>query len=131
RGVAARAQLTREHGRERGRPGDDDRPVVRRCPQLAHDRDDGLRPERAGRLHRLPRTPTPRAWIACRIPIASRFVISDEPPTETNGSGIPVTGAIPIVMPTLTNTWNRNATTIPPATIAEKRSRATAITFSP
>ena len=44
----------------------------------------------------------------------------------TNGSGMPVTGAIPIVMPTLTKTWNRNANTIPPATIAPKASRATA-----
>ena len=34
----------------------------------------------------------------------------------TNASGIPVTGATPIVMPTLTNTWKRNAKTIPPAT---------------
>ena len=33
-------------------------------------------------------------------------MIIDEPPTETNGSGIPVIGAIPIVIPTLTNTWN-------------------------
>ena len=32
----------------------------------------------------------------------------------------PVTGAIPIVMPTLTKTWNRNANTIPPAAIARK-----------
>ena len=60
----------------------------------------------------------PRAWIACSTPTASRFATIDEPPTVTNGSGMPVTGAMPIVMPTLTNTWNRNAKTIPPATTA-------------
>ena len=49
----------------------------------------------------------------------------------TNGSGMPVTGAMPIVMPTLTNTWKRNASTIPPATIAPNASRATVITRSP
>ena len=32
----------------------------------------------------------------------------------TKGSGIPVTGAMPIVMPTLTKTWKRKANTIPP-----------------
>ena len=41
----------------------------------------------------------PRAWIACSTPIASRFATIDEPPTVTNGSGMPVTGAMPIVMP--------------------------------
>ena len=41
------------------------------------------------------------------MPIATRFATIDEPPTVTNGSGIPVTGAMPIVMPTLTNTWKR------------------------
>ena len=41
-------------------------------------------------------------WIAWRIPIAARLLIIDEPPTETNGSGMPVIGAIPIVMPTFT-----------------------------
>ena len=66
----------------------------------------------------------PRAWIAWRIPIATRLLIIDEPPTETNGSGMPVIGAMPIVMPTFTNTWNRNAKTMPAATIALKRSRA-------
>ena len=34
---------------------------------------------------------------------------------------MPVIGAIPIVMPTLTKTWKRNANTIPPATIARER----------
>ena len=58
-------------------------------------------------------------------------MIIDEPPTETNGSGMPVIGAIPIVIPTLTKTWKRNTNTIPPATIAQKRSRALATIFRP
>ena len=37
----------------------------------------------------------PRAWIACSTPTASRFATIDEPPTLTNGSGMPVTGAMP------------------------------------
>ena len=41
----------------------------------------------------------PRAWMLCSTPIISRFATIDEPPTVTNGSGIPVTGATPIVMP--------------------------------
>ncbi len=41
--------------------------------------------------------------------MSTRFATIDEPPTVTNGSGIPVTGATPIVMPTFTNTWKRNA----------------------
>ena len=40
-------------------------------------------------------------------------MIIDEPPTETNGSGMPVIGAMPIVMPTLTKTWNRNTNAMP------------------
>ena len=63
--------------------------------------------------------------------MASRLAIIAEPPALTNGSGIPVTGAMPIAMPTLTKIWNRNATTIPPAAIAENASRATATIFSP
>src|SRR5581483_10678754 len=72
--------------------------------------------------------PRPRAWIACRTPIATRFATIDEPPTLTIGRGMPVTVAIPIVIPTLTKTWNRNANLIPPAAIAENASRAAAIT---
>ena len=37
---------------------------------------------------------------------------------------MPVIGAIPIVMPTLTKIWNSSANTSPPATIAENGSRA-------
>jgi hypothetical protein len=43
-----------------------------------------------------------RAWIASKIPTAARFAIIAEPPTLRNGKGIPVIGAMPIVIPTLT-----------------------------
>src|SRR5205085_12592537 len=82
----------------------------------AHGRD---RPRRCQLLTLHQRRRPPRTAVACRIPIATGFVIIDEPPTETNGSGIPVIGAIPIVMPTFTKIWKSRATTIPPATIAE------------
>ena len=59
------------------------------------------------------------------------LAISDEPPTLTKGSVIPVTGARPIVMPTLTKIWKTNANTIPAATMAENPSRATVTIFSP
>ena len=57
------------------------------------------------------------------MPIAIRFAIIDEPPTLTNGSGMPVIGAMPIVMPTFTKIWKSNENTSPPATIAENGSR--------
>jgi len=44
---------------------------------------------------------------------------------------MPVIGAMPIVMPTLTKIWKRRATTMPPATTAEYRSRATVTTRRP
>ena len=54
----------------------------------------------------------------------------DDPPTDTNGSGMPVTGAIPTVIPTLIAIWTKSATAIPPATIAENGSRATVMILS-
>ena len=69
--------------------------------------------------------------MASKTPIASRLAIIAEPPTETNGSGMPVIGAIPIVMPTLMKIWKSSATTIPPATMALKASLATEITLKP
>ena len=71
-----------------------------------------------GRDTQAARAPRPRTWMPCRSPIATRLATIDEPPTVTNGNGMPVTGAMPIVIPTLTNTWNRKANTIPAATIA-------------
>ena len=48
----------------------------------------------------------PRAWIESSTPTRGEVQIIAEPPTETNGSGMPVIGAMPIVMPTLTKIWN-------------------------
>ena len=40
------------------------------------------------------------------MPSIAELASSAEPPYEMNGSGMPITGISPIVMPTLTNTWN-------------------------
>jgi hypothetical protein len=48
-----------------------------------------------------------------------------------NGSGIPVTGAIPIVIPMLMKTWTRKAKTIAPATAEVKRLGATVMILMP
>src|SRR5204863_398986 len=117
--------VQREHGQvgagdEHG-PADDERPpVLRRGLQLLdqsaeHRETDG----QAHQRRRVERAARPRAWIASRTPTAARFAIIDEPPTLTNGSGMPVIGAIPIVIPTLTKIWKSSATTMPPATTAE------------
>ena len=58
-------------------------------------------------------------------------MIIDEPPTETNGNGMPVIGAIPIVIPTLTKIWKSSAKTMPPATIAENASGAIGMIRTP
>ena len=55
----------------------------------------------------------------------------DEPPTLTNGSGMPVTGAMPIVIPTLMKIEKSSEKTIAPATIAENASPAIETTRSP
>src|SRR6266540_1808649 len=59
----------------------------------------------------------------CKTPIASRFATIDDPPTLTNGSGIPVIGAIPIVIPTLMKIWTRSATAMAPAVHAARAHR--------
>src|SRR5919108_283533 len=59
-----------------------------------------------------------------RIPVARNDAISDEPPYETNGNGIPVMGEMPIVMPMLTNPWNANIETMPAASKVPKWSFA-------
>src|SRR6188472_3987209 len=110
--------------------GDEDRaPRRQRAAAVPSQRDDVARPD-PERVHRRPPS-RPRAWIACRMPMATRFATIDEPPTVTNGSGIPVTGAMPMVMPTLTNTWKRKPKTRPPATTAPYMSPATVTTRRP
>jgi hypothetical protein len=39
------------------------------------------------------------------MPTAARLTMSDEPPAETNGSVIPVTGSSVTTTPMLTNAW--------------------------
>ena len=48
----------------------------------------------------------------------------EDPPYETNGSGTPVTGMIPSVMPMFSNIWKVNQQTIPVATSRPNRSSA-------
>ena len=50
--------------------------------------------------------------------MAINVVSTDDPPYDISGRGMPVMGMIPMVMPTLTNTWNINIAVIPPATSA-------------
>ena len=40
-----------------------------------------------------------------RMPVAAIVTSSDEPPNDTNGSGTPVTGRMPITAPMLMNAW--------------------------
>ena len=94
-------KLTREDVRHDAR--DQERPahlgVLAALPQGlddGHDRNRGHQD--------FPLGMRPRAWIDSRSPIAIRFATMAEPPTVTNGSAIPVTGAMPIVMPTFTKT---------------------------
>src|SRR5205807_8895608 len=112
------------------RTADRERPVVlRRDAQLLQEA--AGCPERYRERHYRRRRVRPCAWIASNTPVATRFAIIDEPPTLTNGKGMPVIGAMPIVIPAFTKTWKRNATTIPPATIDENRSPATVTTRRP
>jgi hypothetical protein len=48
-------------------------------------------------------------------PSAKKVTITDEPPALMSGKGIPVMGAIPMFMPTLTKIWNKKATATVPA----------------
>ena len=64
-----------------------------RLPQLLEDAEDGAGLDRQS--HHAAACRRPRAWIACSTPDRDRFAIIDEPPTLTNGSGMPVIGAMP------------------------------------
>ena len=55
-----------------------------------------------------------------------------EPPYDTNGSGRPVIGMMPSVIPMFSNVWNANQQTTPPATSGPNRSaRVLAIRSAP
>ena len=72
--------------------------------------DSCARPDRERRGSR------PRSWIAWMTPTASSAVIVPEPPKLMKGSGMPVIGAMPIVIPTLMKTENRSQPAMPAAT---------------
>jgi hypothetical protein len=54
-----------------------------------------------------------------------------EPPYETSGSGIPVSGARPITALTLTAAWPQMSAVIPAASSFPKRSRHASATLNP
>jgi hypothetical protein len=58
------------------------------------------------------------------MPTAAKLMISDEPPAETNGSGMPVTGMSPTTTPMLMNAWRQIQAVTPAATSAPNVSGA-------
>lgn len=58
------------------------------------------------------------------MPTAAKLTINDEPPAETNGSGMPVTGISPTTTPMLTNAWMLIQAVIPAASRAPNVSGA-------
>ena len=54
--------------------------------------------------------------IDCSRPTAISVVSTDDPPYDISGNGMPVMGMIPMVIPTLTKTWNISMAAMPPAT---------------
>lgn len=58
------------------------------------------------------------------MPIAAKLTTSDEPPWETNGSVIPVTGTTATTTPTLISAWKHIQAVIPAAISPPKVSGA-------
>ena len=58
------------------------------------------------------------------MPTAAKLTINDEPPAETNGSGMPVTGTSPTTTPMLMNAWMQIQPVMPAASKAPKVSGA-------
>ncbi len=52
-------------------------------------------------------------WTDCTMPMATKEVRIEDPPDETNGSGMPVTGMIPRVIPMFSKMWNSNMQRMP------------------
>ncbi len=77
-------------------------------------------PAAAGR----PRATRSREAMLMRIPTAAMVMTREEPPYETNGSGMPVTGSTPTTAPTLITAWLVIQTVIPTASRLPKRSGA-------
>src|SRR5262245_26211878 len=90
-GLASRGERVRELPRTRAGDREVGGAGVQRLG-LAHEPDQ--LPDADPERHQRRRRSTPRAWTESSTPIASRFATIEEPPTVTNGSGMPVTGAI-------------------------------------
>ena len=58
------------------------------------------------------------------MPTAAKLTISEEPPAETNGSGMPVTGISPTTTPMLMKAWMQIQAVIPAASNAPNVSGA-------
>ena len=58
------------------------------------------------------------------MPTAAKLMISDDPPAETNGSGMPVTGMSPTTTPMLMNAWRQIQAVMPAASSAPNVSGA-------
>jgi hypothetical protein len=58
------------------------------------------------------------------MPTAAKLITRLEPPAETNGSGIPVTGMSPTTTAMLMNAWRQIQAVIPAASRAPKVSGA-------
>ena len=58
------------------------------------------------------------------MPIAAKLMTSDEPPADTNGSGMPVTGISPTTTAMLMNAWMQIQPVIPAASSAPNVSGA-------
>ena len=51
-----------------------------------------------------------------------KLAIAADPPYDMNGSGRPVIGIMPSVMPMFSNTWNANIASTPTVTSVPKKS---------
>ena len=58
------------------------------------------------------------------MPTAAKLMIRIDPPAETNGSGMPVTGMSPTTTPMLMNAWRQIQAVIPAASSAPNVSGA-------
>ena len=58
------------------------------------------------------------------MPTAAKLMISDEPPADTKGSGMPVTGTSPTTTPMLMNAWRQIQAVMPLASSAPNVSGA-------
>jgi len=58
------------------------------------------------------------------MPTAAKLMMSDDPPAETNGSGMPVTGISPTTTDMLMSAWMQIQAVMPPARSAPNVSGA-------